>query len=70
MNFLTLSKDIKGIIKLYLLPCRKQIECNKKLVLDELCYFTLEFKTNLDCANIKATRYVKYGRYWLCDFKN
>ena len=28
-----LSVDIKGIIKLYLLPCRKQIECNRQLLL-------------------------------------
>ena len=68
MNFLTLSKDIKGIIKLYLLPCRKQIECNRQLVLEELYALTSWIRSDLNNPNIKRNGYMKYGNLWWCTF--
>jgi hypothetical protein len=66
MNTLKLSRDIISIIKIYLLPCRKQIKCNRKLFLQELYDDTWRIRSDLDSPDIIEKRNIKYENFW-CD---
>jgi hypothetical protein len=64
-----LSKDIKGIIRIYLLPCRKLVKyCGDVCLNQELYGATWWIKHDLDTLYLKTTGYVKQGKFWWCSY--
>lgn len=64
------NKDIKNIIKRYLLPCERMVKLCKNHCLYQLKLQTYDIWSYLEWNLIHKDSKIRYDKYWYFDFLN